>query len=45
MIFAVLILAVSLVLCTQMACTTWRDIKDDEFRIRLEISQHLRDRR
>lgn len=30
MVIALLLLAVSLVLCTQMICSTWRDIRDDD---------------
>lgn len=42
MVFATLILAVALILATQMICTTWRDIRTTDQEVRLEISRHLR---
>ncbi len=44
MIFAILILSVALVLCTQMVCSTWRDIRDFDREARLRIADTIHDR-
>jgi hypothetical protein len=44
MIFAILILSVALVLCTQMVCTTWRDVRDLDREARLQIADIINDR-
>jgi hypothetical protein len=44
MIFAILILSVALVLCTQMVCSTWRDIHDLDREIRIRLADTIHDR-
>lgn len=43
-IFATLILAVALVLSTQMICTTWRDVRQEEHQTRIAIAEHIHPR-